>query len=64
MTTETAWAELRERIRIDRAEYNDQASDHEDMDGASHADSAERCWGRVAQCDDMLAAMDRLEAGQ
>lgn len=23
-----------------------------------------RCWGRVAQCDDMLAAMDRLEAGQ
>lgn len=63
MSTETpAWAELRERIRIDRAEYNDQANDHSDLSG--HKEQEARCWGRVAQCDDMLAAMDRLEAGQ
>lgn len=60
MTTETAWAELRERITIDRREYDQQAAEHGEM-GKDHWEREERCYGRVEQCDDLLAAMDRLE---
>lgn len=54
-------AGLRESVRKDRELYYEYALDHGEQ---GHEEQEHRYYGRVAQCDDMLAAMDRLEAGQ
>ena len=53
------WAELRATIKQDRDGYYEQACDHSEM--AGHDAQEERAFGRVDECDDILAAMDRAE---
>lgn len=53
--------EFRERIKTDRGIFYEFALDYGErgMDAEEH-----RYFGRVAQCDDLLKAMDAMEAAQ
>ena len=53
------WQALRSEIQRDRDGYYEQACDHSEM--AGHDAQEERAFGRVEECDDILAAMDRAE---
>ena len=59
MAPDARWAALRATIKQDRDGYYEQACDHSEM--AGHDAQEERAFGRVDECDDILAAMDRAE---
>jgi|ERR1700722_2270820 len=56
------WAALKAEIQRDRATYYEQACDHSELTG--HEQQEERAFGRVEAYDDLLKAMERMEAGQ
>jgi hypothetical protein len=62
--TPDQWSALRDRITADRAAFDEQANDHSEMGGPAHQWQAERLWGRVAQCDALLAFMAGLDGGR
>lgn len=58
---EGRWNRLREEIQRERAAQDEIAADHGEL---GHRDQEERAFGRVEAYDELLATMDRMEAGQ
>ena len=57
---QSKWNRLRADIRQERDIMDEQAADHGELSG--HEWQTERCYGRVEECDRILALMDELEA--
>ena len=57
---QSRWNRLRADIRQERDLMDEQAADHSELSG--HEWQTERCYGRVEECDRILAHMDELEA--
>ena len=58
---QSRWNRLRDHITRERAAQDEAAGGHGEL---GHRDQEERAYGRVEALDGLLAAMERMEAGQ
>ena len=63
-SADTRWTSLREQITRDAATEQELADGYSEMGTDSSEDRANRHWGRAGALREVLATMDRLEAGQ
>ena len=58
------WAELRVKLNVDAATEQRLGDDYSETSGDLAWDSANQHWGRAQALREVLASMDKMEAGQ